>query len=372
MAGTSCGRGSARKPLAELLAPAIALRRGGLPGPRGDRRLLAGARSRLLQAWPDSATTYLLDGQRRRSVGEVFKNPQPGRARYRAIADERPRRLLQGRDRQGDRRLQRSQRRLLLAEGLRRAHDRLGRAGLARTIAATTSGSCRRTARASPRCRCSTCSSGYDLQDAGPDIADYCTCSSRPRSWPTPTGPSSTPTRRSASCRSTELISKAYAERAAQADRPGQGARPTCPPAIRSSASGDTIYLTRRRQGPQLLLADPEQLHRLRLAGRAGRPRLRAAEPRHAVRARREAPQPPGAAQAAVPHDHPGDGDEGRQAVVLLRRDGRRHAAAGARAGAGEPDRLRHERAGGRRRRPRGPRRQRDADGQARRRAAAR
>ena len=26
--------------------------------------------------------------------------------------------------------------------------------------------------------------------------------------------------------------------------------------------------------------------------------------------------QPPRAAQAAVPHDHPGDGDEGRQAVV--------------------------------------------------------
>ena len=26
--------------------------------------------------------------------------------------------------------------------------------------------------------------------------------------------------------------------------------------------------------------------------------------------------QPPGTAQAAVPHDHPRDGDEGRQAVV--------------------------------------------------------
>ena len=48
-----------------------------------------------------------------------------------------------------------------------------------------------------------------------------------------------------------------------------------------------------------------------------------------------EAPQPAGAAQAAVPHDHPGDGDEGRQAVVRLRRHGRRHAAAGPGAGAG-------------------------------------
>ena len=48
-----------------------------------------------------------------------------------------------------------------------------------------------------------------------------------------------------------------------------------------------------------------------------------------------DAPQPPGAAQAAVPHDHPGVRHQGRQAVVLLRRDGGRHAAAGARADAG-------------------------------------
>ena len=68
----------------------------------------------------------------------------------------------------------------------------------------------------------------------------------------------------------------------------------------------------RRRQGPQLRLVHPEQLSRLRQPARARRPRLRPAKPRQPVRPRRQAPQPPGAAQATVPHDHPRHGDEGR------------------------------------------------------------
>ena len=80
-----------------------------------------------------------------------------------------------------------------------------------------------------------------------------------------------------------------------------------------------------------------------------GSRRFRDAKPRLAVLARPQAFQHARAAQAALPHDHPRDGHEKRQAVVLLRRDGRRHAAAGARAGARQHDRLRSRRAGGRR-----------------------
>ena len=57
-------------------------------------------------------------------------------------------------------------------------------------------------------------------------------------------------------------------------------------------------------------------------------------------------PEPDRAGQAAVPHADPGDGDEGRHAVAVVRRDGGRHAGAGARAGAREPDRLRDEHPG--------------------------
>ena len=150
-------------------------------------------------------------------------------------------------------------------------------------------------------------------------------------------------------CRSTELISKPYAdERRKLIDmdkaltrhagrRPEAGAR-------RHDLS------VRGRQGSQLRVADPEQL--LSASAPAWCRATSASPCRIAARCSPSTTthaQPPGAAQAAVPHDHPGDGDEGRQAVVRLRRHGRRHAAAGARAGAGQPDRLRHERAGSRR-----------------------
>ena len=58
------------------------------------------------------------------------------------------------------------------------------------------------------------------------------------------------------------------------------------------------------------------------------------------------------ASQAPVPHHHPGLRDEGRPALAGIRRDGRRHAAARPCAGAGQHDRLRHERTGSRRCRP--------------------
>ena len=52
------------------------------------------------------------------------------------------------------------------------------------------------------------------------------------------------------------------------------------------------------------------------------------------------------AGQAAVPHHHPGLRAEGRRAVARVRRDGRRHAAAGAGAGDLEHGGLRPRRAG--------------------------
>ena len=63
-----------------------------------------------------------------------------------------------------------------------------------------------------------------------------------------------------------------------------------------------------------------------------------------------DASQPLRARQTAVPHAHPRDGVQGRQAPDVVRRDGRRHPAAGTRAGAGQPDRSRAEPAAGDRR----------------------
>ena len=77
--------------------------------------------------------------------------------------------------------------------------------------------------------------------------------------------------------------------------------------------------------------------------------------------------EPPRARQAAVPHADPGDGVQGRQAADVVRRDGRRHPGAGARAGPHQPDRSRPEPAAGDRRaaRPLHQRPRRDAGGHA-------
>ena len=90
---------------------------------------------------------------------------------------------------------------------------------------------------------------------------------------------------------------------------PTTGRRPASP------AEADTIYLTVVDKDRNCV-ADPEQLPRLRLRPRPGRPRLRAPEPRLPLRPRPRPRQPPGAAQAAVPHDHPRLRHQGRQAVA--------------------------------------------------------
>ena len=55
------------------------------------------------------------------------------------------------------------------------------------------------------------------------------------------------------------------------------------------------------------------------------------------------------AGQTTVSHHHSGVRHQGRQAMAVVRRHGRRHAASGARADHREPHRLRHEPAGSRR-----------------------
>ena len=69
------------------------------------------------------------------------------------------------------------------------------------------------------------------------------------------------------------------------------------------------------------------------------------------------------AGQAAVSHDHSRLRHQGRQALAFVRRHGRRHAAAGARADPRQPHRLRHEPAGSRRCAARPPRRLQRAHG---------
>ncbi len=105
----------------------------------------------------------------------------------------------------------------------------------------------------------------------------------------------------------------------------------------------------RRRRGRQHGLADPEQLPRHGLRHDARRLRLHPAGSRRAVFAEGWPRERVRARQAAVPHHHSGVRHQGRQALAELRRHGRRHAAAGPRADPGEPHRLRHEPAGGRR-----------------------
>ncbi len=173
-----------------LLAPAIGYAEEGFPVPRGHRRLLAAAGEAAGEHRPTRPRRSCPAASAPRP-GEVFKNPRPGRARYRAIADERPRRLLQGPHRQGDRRLQREERRAVLAEGLRRPHRRRGSSRSRTNYRGYDVWELPPpTARGSPPCRCSTCSKPYDLQDDGPDVGRTTgTCSSRPRSSPSPTGP---------------------------------------------------------------------------------------------------------------------------------------------------------------------------------------
>ena len=127
-----------------------------------------------------------------------------------------------------------------------------------------------------------------------------------------------------------------------QADRSEEGAgfRP-------GRAEGRQHDLSRhRRRVRHDGVADPVELHRLRLGHRGARHRHRPAQPGERLRHHQGPSQPGRAEEAAVPHHHPRLHHQGRQAGRDLRPDGRRHAAAGPHAGLLAHRRLRAEPAG--------------------------
>ena len=228
----------------------------------------------------------------------------------------RPRRLLPRADRRADRRLQPDARRLLQPRRTSRITPRPGSSRSRPTIAATTFGSCRPTARGSPRLQILNILEGYDLRSMGRHSPDYLHLfiEAKKLAYADRAKYFADPDVRQAARGRADL--EGIRRPAAEADR--SAARGQLGRSGRSAAGqgGRHDLSVRRRQGPQLLLVHPEQLRRLRLAARAGQGRLRDAEPRLAVLARPAAPQHARAAQAALPHDHPGDGHEGRQALV--------------------------------------------------------
>ena len=257
-----------------------------------------------------------------------------------------------------------NERRLLHAEGFRGPHVATGSSRSRPTIAATTSGSCRPTARGSPRLQMLNILEGYDLSAMG---------RAQPR-LPAPVHRGQEaglrrsgqvlrrPGLRQAAV--AELISKEYAaQRRKLIDLAARGRHPSirairclarratrfiCASSTRTATAarssratsagfgsqvvpGDVGFVMQNR-GSQLFASTDKHLNRLE-------PHKR---PFHTI----------------IPAMVTKDG----KPWLVLRRDGRRHAAAGARAGARQHDRLRHERAGSRRRRPRAPRRLADAD----------
>ena len=177
------------------------LRRGGLPRVT---EVIAGywraPATQLLRKTPDAARTYLVDGERPRA-GEVFKNPGPG-AHLPRHRRGRPRCLLQGPHRQGDRRLLGQSTAACSALKDFADHTSTWVEPVSTTyrgydvweIAAAGPGH-RRAADAQPARRL------RPEEDGARRRPTTGTCSSKPRSWPTPTAPASTPIPSSPRCR---------------------------------------------------------------------------------------------------------------------------------------------------------------------------
>lgn len=82
------------KPFDELLAPSIATAEEGFPVTEVIAGSWNGATAKLKE-WPDSAKTYLVDGERAPKFGELFKNPRLAES-YRKIATDGPEAFYQG------------------------------------------------------------------------------------------------------------------------------------------------------------------------------------------------------------------------------------------------------------------------------------
>ena len=91
--------------------------------------------------------------------GEIFRNPRPGRQLSRDRQRRARRRSTKARSRKKIVAFSEANGGYFSLQGLRRPSLATGSSRSRRTIAATTCGSCRPTARASPPCKCSTCSS---------------------------------------------------------------------------------------------------------------------------------------------------------------------------------------------------------------------
>ena len=142
------------------------------------------------------------------------------------------------------------------------------------------------------------------------------------------------------------LISKPYAAQRRAQLKTDQA---NLAPAPGEPLQADTIYLTVVDREFNCVSLIQSNFHGFGSHHVPGEPGFRASKPRFAVRARPQPSQPARAAQAPVPHDHPGFCDQGWDAVAELWPDGRRHAGTGPCASHLQLDRLRHGRPGSRR-----------------------
>ena len=328
--------------LADVLEPTIRYAEDGFPVTeviagywRGAERLAAGS--------PDLARTYLIEGKAPHS-GEVFKNPNLART-YRDIARNGRDAFYKGR----------------IAREIAAFSEKNGGLFALKDFADHTSTWVEPVSTLYRGCevweipppgqgiaalQMLNVLEGYDLKKMGPDSADYwhlfieakkLAYADRARFYADPDF-GKLPVK--------ELISKRYADQRRKLIDANK-ALTNVDHGDPKLGQSDTVYLCVVDKDRNCVSLDPEQLPRFRLGPGSRRSGLRPAESRHALRLDRGPSQSAGAAQTALPHDHPGVGDARGQALVRLRRHGRRHAAAGTRAGAVQPDRLWHERPGG-------------------------
>ena len=145
-----------------------------------------------------------------------------------------------------------------------------------------------------------------------------------------------------------ELISKKYAEERRKLINPKRAAvrYDAGNPALKQ---GDTIYLTTADSEGNMVSLIQSNYRGMGSGVVVPGTRLRISGSRRDVRDDAWPRERLRAGQAPVPDDHSRVRDEGWQAVAQLRRDGRRDAAAGPRPDHLQHDRLRDDRAGGRR-----------------------